>query len=69
MGEQDRDRSPVELEMIAKMKAITATLPEVDVIIDGFGHTTFKVAKKSFVIIGRGHTDEGSLSVKADPKR
>jgi predicted DNA-binding protein (MmcQ/YjbR family) len=67
MAEQDRQRSADELAMIAKMKEITAGLPEVDVIIDGFGHTTFKVAKKSFVLIGGGHADEGSLSVKTDP--
>ena len=66
MGEQDRNRSADEWAMIDRVKAITAKLPEVDIVIDGFGHTTFKVAKKSFIIIGRGHADEGSLSVKAD---
>jgi predicted DNA-binding protein (MmcQ/YjbR family) len=49
------------------MKTITKKLPEVDVVIDGFGHTTFKVAKKPFVMIGGGHDGAGSLSVKADP--
>ena len=62
----DRVRSRRELELIEKVKEICAPLPEVDVIIDGFGHTTFKVAKKSFVLVGAGHNDEGSMSIKAD---
>jgi predicted DNA-binding protein (MmcQ/YjbR family) len=66
MGEPDRQRSASELALIKKMKAITKRLPEVDIIIDGFGHTTFKVAKNPFVIIG-AHDGAGSLSIKADP--
>jgi hypothetical protein len=69
MGEVDRIRSPQELKLIEKTKKICARLPEVDVGVDGFGHTTFKVGKKSLVLIGGGHGDEhrGSLSIKADP--
>jgi hypothetical protein len=66
----DRVRSPQELKLIEKMKKICAKLPEVDVGVDGFGHTTFKVGKKSLVLIGGGHAGDegrGSLSVKADP--
>ncbi len=66
MGYTDRDRSATELDFIARMKAITAKLPDVDVLVDGFGHTTFKVAKKPFVMIGGGKNGEGSMSVKAD---
>ena len=69
MSEMERVRSPQELKLIERMKKICAKLPEVDVGVDGFGHTTFKVGKKSLVLIGGGHGDEkrGSLSVKADP--
>ncbi|MEX2531653.1 MAG: MmcQ/YjbR family DNA-binding protein [Gemmatimonadota bacterium] len=34
--------------------------------IDGFGHTTFKVRKKSFVIAGMGE-DGAAISIKSDP--
>ena len=69
MGDLDRVRSPQELKLIEKMKKICAKLPEVDVGIDGFGHTTFKVGRKSLVLIGGGGgagEGRGSLSVKAD---
>ena len=69
MGEIDRVQSTSELKLIEKLKMICAQLPEVDVGIDGFGHTTFKVGKKSLVLIGGGSgagADQGSLSVKAD---
>lgn len=66
MGGPDRDRSAQELRLIEKMKKLAAKLPEVDVSIDGFGHTTFKVGKKSLVLIGGGEDGKGSLSIKAD---
>jgi hypothetical protein len=70
MGDIDRERSASELKLIEKMKKICAKLPEVDVGVDGFGHTTFKVGKKSLVLIGGGGSgdgkDKGSLSVKTD---
>ena len=65
MIQPDRERSAHELKLIEKMKKITSKLPEVDVGVDGFGHTTFKVAKKSLVLIGGGE-GKGSLSVKTD---
>lgn len=40
-------------------------LPDVVEAVDGFGHTTFRVGKKSFVIAGMG--EEGTaLSIKSD---
>jgi predicted DNA-binding protein (MmcQ/YjbR family) len=67
MGSLDRERSARELELIERVRSICAELglPEVETVIDGFGHTTFRVAKKSFVMIGGGEGD-GSLSIKAD---
>jgi predicted DNA-binding protein (MmcQ/YjbR family) len=62
----DRKRSKRELDMIERIRSMCASLPEVDVVVDGFGHTTFKVAKKSFVLVGGGHDDNGSISIKSD---
>jgi predicted DNA-binding protein (MmcQ/YjbR family) len=67
MGEHHRTPSARELKLIEQVRKATRKLPGVDVGIDGFGHTTFKVGKKSFVLVGAGHGDEGSMSIKADP--
>jgi predicted DNA-binding protein (MmcQ/YjbR family) len=48
------------------VRSICRTFPEVDVRIDGFGHTAFSVASKSFVLVGAGRGN-GSLSFKSDP--
>ena len=56
-----------ELEIIERMQAIAGALPEAETGVDGFGHTTFKVNQKSFVLIGGGLKGEASLSIKADP--
>ena len=65
MGERDREPFPREKELIRRVRALTAGLPEVRAERDGFGHTTFRVGKRSFVMIGGGHGD-GSMSIKAD---
>lgn len=44
--------SPEGLEMLERVRRICSALPEVEEIIDGFGHNTFKVKGKSFVIMG-----------------
>ena len=68
MGEPNRQRSKQELDFIERVRKATRKLPGVDVSIDGFGHTTFKVGKKSFVLVGGGNDgNEGSISIKADP--
>jgi predicted DNA-binding protein (MmcQ/YjbR family) len=51
--------------LLAALRAACGALPEVTEEIDGFGHTTFKVRKKSFVIAGMGE-DGGSVSIKSD---
>jgi predicted DNA-binding protein (MmcQ/YjbR family) len=65
----ERQRSKNEMDMIARVRAICDELPQVDVVVDGFGHTTFKVSKKSFVLVGGGHgqDENGSISIKSDP--
>jgi predicted DNA-binding protein (MmcQ/YjbR family) len=52
--------------LLGALREACARLPEVEEIIDGFGHTTFKVRRKSFVIAGMGEEGE-AISIKADP--
>lgn len=48
------------------VRELSANLPEVRVERDGFGHTSFRVGKRTFVMVGGGRKGEGSLSMKAD---
>jgi predicted DNA-binding protein (MmcQ/YjbR family) len=57
--------SAAEAGLIERVQKISASLPGVTSEVDGFGHTTFKVRKKTFVMIGSGN-GQGSLSIKAD---
>lgn len=66
MGHRDRTRSAAELAVIERVRGLCRRLPEVAVEVDGFGHTSFRVAKKPFVIIGAWEDGEPSLSFKAD---
>jgi predicted DNA-binding protein (MmcQ/YjbR family) len=59
-------QSPEGQLLLAALRTVCARLPEVREVIDGFGHTTFKVAKKSFLIAGMGE-DGGAISIKSDP--
>jgi predicted DNA-binding protein (MmcQ/YjbR family) len=59
-------QSPEGQRLLAALRQIVARLPEVDEVVDGFGHTTFKVRRKSFVIAGMGE-DGHSISIKSDP--
>lgn len=58
-------QSPGGKRLLAALRKAAASLPEVQEIVDGFGHTTFKVAKKSFVIAGMGE-DGAAISIKCD---
>jgi len=58
--------SPAGLELLSALRAAVADLPEVTETIDGFGHTTFKVRRKSFLIAGMEATG-ASISFKSDP--
>ncbi len=52
--------------LLEALRAVCARLPQVEEVIDGFGHTTFRVGRKSFVIAGMGERGE-AISIKADP--
>jgi predicted DNA-binding protein (MmcQ/YjbR family) len=58
--------SPEGHLLLAALRTVCARLPEVQEVIDGFGHTTFKVGKKSFLIAGMGE-EGGAISIKSDP--
>ncbi|MED4225740.1 MmcQ/YjbR family DNA-binding protein [Neobacillus cucumis] len=51
--------------MLEKVRSICLALPEAVEIIDGFGHNTFKINGKSFVISGESEQGFG-ISFKSD---
>lgn len=51
--------------MLDKVREICQALPEVEEIIDGFGHTTFKVKGKSFIMMSESEEGPG-FSFKSD---
>jgi predicted DNA-binding protein (MmcQ/YjbR family) len=61
-------KSKQRLDILERVRGVCARLPEVEEIIDGFGHNTFKVRGKSFVIIGE-HNGIPSLSFKSDKEQ
>ena len=58
--------TPQGRKLLTAIRKTCKQLPEAEELIDGFGHTTFRVRKKSFVIAGMG--EQGTaISIKADP--
>jgi hypothetical protein len=66
MGHERQLQSPEGQRLLAALRRTVARLPEVQEVVDGFGHTTFKVRRKSFVIAGMGQ-DGCAISIKSDP--
>ena len=66
MSNESQLQSREGRRLLAELRRAISRLPEVEEIIDGFGHTTFKVRKKSFIIAG---TDEEgcTIVIKCDP--
>lgn len=58
--------SPAGRRLLKALRKICAPLLEVVEEIDGFGHTAFRVRKKSFVIAGMGECGT-AVSIKSDP--
>lgn len=58
--------TPQGKRLLTALRKTCAQLPGVEEVVDGFGHTTFKVKKKSFLIAGMGAAG-GSISIKCDP--
>ena len=61
-------KSKQGLDMLDRVRAICTSLPEVEELIDGFGHNVFKVRGKSFVIMGENDGPPG-LSFKSDKEQ
>ncbi|RXT01913.1 MmcQ/YjbR family DNA-binding protein [Ammoniphilus sp. CFH 90114] len=59
-------KSEKGMEMLKEVRQICGEFPEVEEIIDGFGHTTFKVRQKSFVMMGENEEGVVGLSFKSD---
>lgn len=54
------------IDMLDNVRRICGPLPETEEIIDGFGHTVFKVRGKSFVMLGESGAGGASMSFKSD---
>lgn len=61
----NRERNSAELHTVERLHAVSAGLPEVIESRDGFGHTVFKVGKKSLAIVG-GEDGRAYLSLNVD---
>lgn len=57
------------LAMLAKVREICARLPEVTEAVDKFGHTSFRVKDKPFIMMGESEKNVpgASLSIKTLP--
>jgi predicted DNA-binding protein (MmcQ/YjbR family) len=53
--------------LLAALRKVCKPLAEVEEVVDGFGHTTFKVKKKSFLIAGIGESGGTNIAIKCDP--
>lgn len=58
--------SPAGRRLLKALRKVCGPLPEVTEEVDGFGHTSFRVRKKSFVIAGMGERGT-AVSIKSDP--
>ncbi|MGI9626914.1 MAG: MmcQ/YjbR family DNA-binding protein [Longimicrobiales bacterium] len=55
---------PDSLKAVARVRALATEFPEVDEKVDGFGHTSFRVKDKPFIMMGEDA--DCWLSFKAD---
>jgi hypothetical protein len=58
-------KSQQGIDMLERVRTICGSWPEVEELVDGFGHNVFKVKGKSFVIMGENEGPPG-LSFKSD---
>ena len=59
-------KSPEGRAMVARVRGVVSGFPEVAEAVDKFGHTSFRVRDKPFLILGEGAKGP-SLSIKTDP--
>jgi predicted DNA-binding protein (MmcQ/YjbR family) len=55
------------LALVDQVRKLAMRLPEVSEQVDAFGHTSFRVSDKPFVMLGEGGEGEPSLSIKTLP--
>ena len=60
----EREKSAEERAVLEQLRGICLRLPEVVEAIDGFGHTSFRVRNKPFVMMG---SQQLLLAIKCDP--
>ena len=65
MGYENQLSSAEGKRLLVALRKVCARLAEAADHVHGFGHTTFRVGKHSFVIAGMGE-DGTSISIKAD---
>jgi len=66
VGDANRALTSEEKRVLERLRTITKALPCIDVVRDGFGHSTLRVGKKSFVIVGMGEDREMHMAIKSD---
>lgn len=66
MEDGKRISSDKGVEVLQKVRELCMDLPEVEEIVDGFGHVTFKVNRKSFIIMGEDEQGQLGLSFKSN---
>jgi hypothetical protein len=65
MGEAHPPHSAAVLAVLARLREVFAQLPGITEERDGFGHSSFKVAKKTLATLGE-HEGTPSLGIKTD---
>lgn len=55
------------LALVDQVRKLAMRLPEVSEQVDAFGHTSFRVNDKPFVMLGEGGEEGPSLSIKTLP--
>ncbi|WP_409346346.1 MmcQ/YjbR family DNA-binding protein [Paenibacillus sp. MBLB4367] len=64
MGHEHQLQSKASLDMLHRVREICGRLLEVEEAIDGFGHTSFRVNGKTFVMLGENEQGVASMSIK-----
>lgn len=67
MDPHNRVLSEATEDVVARVRRAVQHLPGVELAIDGFGHRSFRVNKKTMVMVGQDAEGHPSLSIKSDP--
>ena len=64
MPPKPKIRTAQALEALERLRPIVDALQETEEAVDKFGHTSFRVRDKPFVILGEGYDRNGSMAIK-----